>query len=85
MGDAEVGVSSAFRRWELRPSRGHHFLDWDVAPRPAWTETGTKIEEPRVTPVIVSLQWFPPAMVCRMELCSKLLVKGLPHHLSFMG
>jgi hypothetical protein len=33
----------------------------------------------------VSLQWFPPAMVCRRELCSKLLAKGLPHQRGFMG
>ena len=53
MGDAEVCVCPALRRWELRPGSGYHLLDREVAPRPAWAETGTEIKKSWVTPVVV--------------------------------
>ena len=62
MGDAEVCVCSALRRCELLPSRDEHLLDWEVAPRPAWAEGSTKIEESRVAPVVVR---EPPAVPSR--------------------
>ena len=53
MCDANAGVCPALRRWELRPGRGDHRLDREVAPRPTWAEGATEVEEALVAPVVV--------------------------------
>ena len=51
--DAEVGICPALRRWELRPGRGDHLLDWKVAPRPTWAEGATEIKKALVGAVVL--------------------------------